>query len=188
MDPTKKSGNFSNLPFLSYQVLAFFLQIFILFVCIEFAQIIYNNDILPDKLVKENFPETTCTIVSKNLSEKGKMVLRYRADFLVSYAVNGNPYRAWVTGNGLDQAFFHEREPQENALAQFAVGQAYPCWYNPQIPQIAVLVMRHNWTSTLPLAVPALIGLIALYFILKSIFQFLGTLVSVSQNGPRYKK
>lgn len=188
MDKDKKITNSFILPIFGFKLLVFFLQIFILFICIEFAQIIYNNDILPDKLVKESFSETSCTIIAKKLSERGKIVHRYRADFLVSYLVNDIPYQSWVTGNGLDQAFSHKRGPQEDTLAQFEVKESYPCWYNPQIPQIAVLVLRHNWTSTLPLAVPTIIGLIAIYYILKGILQFLGALVAAVQNSQRYKK
>jgi len=108
------------------------------------------------------------------MSERGSLIHHYRADFLISYPVNGKIYQAWVTGNGLDQGFFRDKTLQEETLTSFDVGGTYPCWYNPKFPQQAVLVMRHNWSSTLPLAVPTVIAIIAIYYILKGTFQFLG--------------
>jgi len=184
----KRKRNLSNLPIFGYQLLIFLAQIFILVACIEYTQILYTNDILPDKQVAENYPQTTCLVLAKKLSQKGRLVHRYRADFQVSYEVKDNPYKSWVTGNGLDQAFFHNRAAQEDLLSQFEVGQTYPCWYNPEIPQIAVLVLRHDLSSTLPLAVPTIIGLIAIYYILKGIFKFFGLIAATIDEKKRYKK
>lgn len=180
--------NLKAVPHFSYQLLIFFIELFILFACIQYAQLVYNNDILPDKMVEENYPQVSCVILSKKLGEEGHLLHRYRAEFLVSYMVNNTPYRTWVTGNGLDQAFFRERAPQEEILAQFEVGASYPCWYNPGIPQIAVLVIRHDWASTLPLAVPAIIGLITLYYLLKNSLQFFGRLLTFISDRTKFKK
>jgi|GEM_PF-1351141 len=194
MDKQKHTPNYNinTIPLVGYRILFFLAQIFILVVCIEFMQVLYNNDILPDKLVKETYIQTDCTILSKKLDEKGRLIKQYRADFQVNYLVNDKVYQAAVTGNGLDQAYFHKRQPQQDILDQFVIGSSYPCWYNPQIPQIMVLVLRHNWSSTLPLAIPTIIGLIALYYILKNIFVFLGLLASttreMTRSGRHYKK
>ncbi len=184
----KPSRNLSVLPLFTYQVLVFLVQIFILIICIEYTQIIYNNDILPDKEVKENFLQTACTVVSKKLSEKTRLVHGYRADFLISYTVNNIPYQRWVTGNGLNQSFFHEQELQEQTLNQFELGSSYTCWYKPEAPQIAVLVLRHNWVSTLPLIIPTFIGLVAIYYILKNLLQFMGAVFQSLQGKTRFKK
>ncbi len=186
--PPKKMPKPHTLPLFSYRLLLFFAEILIFFFCIGFVDLIYTNDILPDKMVKEDYPETACVVVSKKLSEHKHLLHRYRADFLVNYTVNGTPFESWATGNGLDQAFYHDRAAQVETLAEFDIGSSYPCWYNPQNPQIAVLVMRHGWSSTLPLIIPTAIGLIALYYLLKNIFQFFGLLVAANEKETRFKK
>jgi hypothetical protein len=191
MDPKKmpkRKRDLSNLPLIGYQLLIFLVQIFILVACIEYTQILYNNNILPDKQVKDNYVQASCLVLDKKLSQKGRLIHRYRADFQLSYTVNENPYKTWATGNGLDQAYFRDRSAQEETLAQFEIGQTYPCWYNPQIPQLAVLVLRHDWASTMPLIVPTVVGLIAIYYILKGIFKFFGLISLILQEKKRYKK
>jgi len=191
MDKKNKKGNrnLSTLLPLGYQLTIFLVQIVILIACIEYARIIYKDEVLPDKMVKDNFSQIACTVVSKKLSEKVHLVHSYRADFLISYEVNNVPYQTWVTGNGLDQDFFHQREPQETTLSQFQIGSAYTCWYDPKAPQIAVLVLRHDWISTLPLIIPTLIALIVIYYIIKGTLQFGGVLFNILRSSKsRFKK
>lgn len=179
---------FSNLPFLIGRIFLIIAQALIVFACYFYMQIVYTNNILPDKLVSENYVETSCTVLSKNMAQVGRFVHRYRADFMVSYKAKDATYQTHVTGNGLDQGYFHDRGPQEETLALFNVGENYPCWYNPEVPQLAVLVMRHNWMSTLPLMVPTAIGLIAIYYLIKGLFQFFGMIRdSFQDKKKRYK-
>ena len=194
MDPRtpKKPRDLAVVPLAGYKLLLFFAQIFILLACLEFTQIFYTNDILPDKEVRDNYIQTSCVVLAKKLSQKGHILHRYRADFLISYEVNTKPLQAWATGNGLDHAFFRDRGEQEDALSQFEVGNNYPCWYNPVTPQLAVLVLRHDWASTLPLAVPTIVSLVTAYYLLKSILQFFGLLAyktrEIIEENKRRKK
>jgi hypothetical protein len=152
----------------------FIAQFFILLICFAYIEFIYYNNILPDKEVVEEFTQSNCSIIKKELGEKGHVIHRYRANFLVTYAVNNFEYKTWATGNGLDQAYFHDQDQQQGLLDQFDVSVSYPCWYNPNAPQIVVLVLRHDWMSTLPLAVPTIVGLITFYYFMKAILLFFG--------------
>jgi hypothetical protein len=144
-------------------------QLIILLLCIAYIEHFYRVNIMPDKEAKAYFQQTSCFLINKKLSTKGKIWDRYRADFLVSYQVNGVQYNKWMTGNGLDHSFSTNRVAQESILSAYQVGSTYPCWYDPADPQIALFVMRHRWTSTLPLALPVLVGMITLYYFLTNL-------------------
>ncbi len=145
-------------------------QLIVLFICAGFINHVYTYNILPDKQAKENYIEDNCFIISKRLNTAGHVIHKYRADFLISYNVNGVQYNRWVSGNGLDISFSDNQGVQEDILSQFDVGGTYPCWYNPGNPQLSILVLRHNWLSTFPLMVPSVIGVIVLYYFLKNVF------------------
>lgn len=180
--------DFRNFFQLSSRVLYTIAQFIVIIACMGYIDFVYYNDILPDKEVKENFVQTDCTINDKQLATKGHVVHSYRANFLVTYAANGVGYRAWVTGNGLDQAYFSDQTVQQEALDSFAVGGTYPCWYNPDTPQIVVLVLRQNWTSTLPLLIPSVVALIALYYFLRNLFILLGIISHKTKDIIKNKK
>jgi len=152
-------------------------QVAIFFLCIGFIGYIYEENILPDKTVAETYHVTSCTVLNKMLTTKDSVVPRYRADFLLAYAIDGRQYKSTVSGNGLDYAFTTDQASQEEILAEFDINAAYPCWYNPEHPQMLVLVLRHSWSSTFPLAVPSVIALIMLYYIFKMIFQCIEAIV-----------
>ncbi|HVY53902.1 MAG TPA: hypothetical protein VHA13_05225 [Gammaproteobacteria bacterium] len=181
--------DFRNLPLLSGRAFVYFAQVIIFIFCLSYIELVYYNNILPDKLVDDEFTQTSCTVQAKQLATIGHKNIRYRANFLISYLVNDTPYQVWVTGNGLDQAYHHDQEAEAETLNQFDVGGSYPCWYNPNSPQIAVLVLRHDWMSTLPLLIPTVIAIIMFYYITKSTLQFFGFIKSKSRERKRrYKK
>jgi hypothetical protein len=145
-------------------------QFIVLIVCLAYLQYIYQSDILPDKEAKTNYRQTECFLISKKLSGEGHLLRRYRADFLISYHVNGVQYSRWVSGNGLDTSFNSNETEQEDILTQFEVGVTYPCWVNTTNPQLAILVARHNWFSIFPLIIPSIIAVAVLYFMCKNFY------------------
>jgi hypothetical protein len=149
-------------------------QVVVIVFCVAFINFFYFGNILPDKQVKRTYQKSQCTLVQKQLSERGKLVHQYRSDFLLSYIFNGVQYQSIATGNGLDHSYTSNRVSQETILGQYQNGQAYDCWINPKEPEIVVLILRHSWTSTMPLVIPSVIGLIALYYFGRSVFAFLG--------------
>lgn len=125
------------------------------------------TDALPDKEAKESFEQAQCFLISKKLSTKGHFFLRYRADFLISYNVNGVQYSRWVSGNGLNRGFVRNEIEQEEHLSQFEVGGTYPCWYSPDLPQRVILIFRNNWFSIFPFMLPATIFIFTFYYFIK---------------------
>jgi hypothetical protein len=145
-------------------------QSIVLFLCLAYVEHVYVTNIFPDKQAQELFQPTQCVVMAKRLSAKGRLIYRYRADFLISYSANGEQYQRWVSGNGLDRGFFRDGTEQKSLLTQFKVGGMYPCWYSPTSPQQAMLLVRSNWLSTLPLLVPCAVAMVVLYYLLKTLF------------------
>ncbi|OGT42583.1 MAG: hypothetical protein A3F42_01070 [Gammaproteobacteria bacterium RIFCSPHIGHO2_12_FULL_37_34] len=150
-------------------------QFIILLSCIFYIEYFYSENIYPDKRAKEVFVQTTCALLNKKLNAQASSPNNYlyRADFLIHYSVNNIPYTHWVSGNGLNTAFTKHSAPKEEILSQFNVGNAYPCWYDPNNPSIAILVMRHYWFSTFPLILPSIIGVIVFYFLLTNLLEII---------------
>ena len=163
-------------------------QCIVLIMCIAYIEYIYTANILPDKEAKESYRQVDCVLISKQLSTRGHLIHTYRADFLVSYNVGGVQYNRWVSGNGLDASFTQNEQEQEDILSQYEIGGTYPCWYNPTNPQLSILVLRHNWLSTFPLLVPSVVATIMLYYILKNLFQIIGTATVKTREIVRERK
>jgi len=166
-------------------------QLVVLIFCIGYIEYVYYTNILPDKNAKDTFQQTDCFILSKRLSTKGRVIHQYRADFLISYTVNDDQYNHWISGNGLDISYSRNREQQETILNDYSIGGNYPCWYSPENPELAILVLRHDWLGTFPLMVPSVVGVITLYYFLKNLFQLLGyariTVKEVAKEKKRKK-
>lgn len=148
-------------------------QLIVIILCLGYIEFIYYSNILPDKTVSETYTETQCLVSDERISKHGEIVHEYRADFLIQYTANGITYNKWVSGNGLDTSFTTNRASQEDVLSGFTVGQNYSCWYNPEHPEIAVLVLRHSWTSTFPLFIPSVVLLIAVYFFWRNLLELI---------------
>lgn len=148
-------------------------QFIVLIICFGYIENFYLANILPDKYAKESFQQTDCFLISKKLTVHGHLVRRYRADFLVSYNVNGVQYNRWVSGNGLDPSFARQAIPQQDILSRFAVGKTYPCWYDPKNPELSLLIFRHDWISTFNLIAPAILTVIMLYYFLRTSFNLI---------------
>ncbi|OGT58338.1 MAG: hypothetical protein A3F14_03470 [Gammaproteobacteria bacterium RIFCSPHIGHO2_12_FULL_43_28] len=156
-------------------------QLIVLAICFISISYLYLVNIRPDRQVKASFLQTDCFLISKKLSKQGHLLNEYRADFLISYNVNGTQFNRWVSGNGFDTKFTRDLASQQRILSQYQVGQSYPCWYDPKAPQISVLVMRHNWLSSFPMIVPFVICAMVLYYFLTTLLRFL----RVNADEPR---
>ncbi|EKD70121.1 MAG: hypothetical protein ACD_46C00628G0003 [uncultured bacterium] len=160
------------------------IQIGILLISASVIDFFYSKNIAPDKEAAERYKRTECLIINKKLSEKGHVIRRYRSDFLISYSINGVQYNRWVSGNGLDLSYSQNQRSQVVLLGQFVVGKQYPCWYDPESPQMAVLMLRHNWQSTFPLIIPAIVVVLTIYYFLKNLLSLTG----IARQKSRKKK
>ncbi len=180
--------NIKNFNESGQKIILFVLQTIILIICICYIEFVYYVNINPDKYVKEKYEESSCQILDKKMSMKGHILHEYRADFLVHYSGAGVQYTRWISGNGLDRSFTTDKVSQQDLLDQFDTGNNYLCWYNPDVPSMVVLILRHNWSSTFPLFIPSVIGIIVAYYILQSIFEFLGIATIKTREKIKIKK
>lgn len=150
-------------------------QFIVIAFCLTYIEIVYFNRILPDKIANETFQPVDCFLVNKKLNTKTVFYKSYRADFLITYNVEGVQYSRWATGNGLDRNFTTNMAEQTTKLGNYNVGQAYTCYYDPQNPEVAVFMLRQNWQSTFPLMVPSVVAIITFYYFLINLFVLMGT-------------
>jgi hypothetical protein len=158
------------------RILILLMQFLILLGSFIYADYIYLANIRPDQLIKNNFTQTECLIMSKKISTKGKFFHRSRADFLINYHANGVQYNRWVSGNGLDMSYGRNGQVQDQLLAEYKIGGSYTCWYNQENAEVAVLLLRHGWSLIYPLLLPMLIGLTALILFMKTGWQLLAAM------------
>ncbi|RDI41706.1 DUF3592 domain-containing protein [Aquicella lusitana] len=154
-------------------------QFVVLVICIGYIEYFYTTRLLPDKRAQAVFNSADCFLVSKKLNTRNYPKHVYRADFLVSYNVNNVQYNRWAFGNGMDRSFSESKGEQEAILARYEVGKTYQCWYDPEDPQLVVLVMRHDWRVTFPLILPAVVAVIMLYYFLTNAVGLMGMMGTV---------
>ena len=163
-------------------------QFIVLIMCIANIEYVYTTHILPDKQAKETFQQTICLLTNEQLRSQDHFIHGYRADFLITYSIQGVQYSRWVSGNGLDISYSQSKSDQEDILSNFNVGENYPCYYNPVHPEVAILVLRHNWLSTFPLMIPSAISLILLYYLVKNLFELMEAVSIKLREMEREKK
>jgi hypothetical protein len=166
------------------QMLMLIGQLLVLVICVAFIKQSYVANLFPDKEAQQSFRQTECFLVNKKLAEIDQPVWQYRADFLISYNVNGTQYNRWVSGNGLDMSYNQDQEKQATILSHYAVGKIYVCWIDTKNPQMAILVPRHNWVSAFKLLIPSVMVILLLYSVLLSCARLLR--VYKKQRGKRH--
>lgn len=154
-------------------------QIVALILCVIYIEYVFLTNVVPDKAVQSSFKQTECFLISKRLLVERDLIRLYRADFYVSYNVQGMQFNRWASGNGLDTSFNSNQSEEENILNRYDIGGTYMCSYNPALPGQVVLVARHRWFAVFPLLIPMVLGVIAFYYFMKTLLRIL---------RQRYKK
>jgi hypothetical protein len=139
-------------------------ELALLVMCACYIVHVYNAIVMPDKRVVEEFGMSTCTVTAKNLVAKSGITPGFRADFDVAYMADGSQVRSVAAANGLDYSYTRDKDEQQAYLDEFAVGDEYPCWYDKANTSKVVMVLRHSWTTTIPLLLPVLLALLLLFF------------------------
>ncbi|NCQ29943.1 MAG: hypothetical protein COZ06_21010 [Armatimonadetes bacterium CG_4_10_14_3_um_filter_66_18] len=94
--------------------------------------------------VRTVYRETTCVILNKRLKENSDSDgTTYAPEFTFRYTVDGRDYTC--TGYDSFGATSSGRQGKLRVLAEYEIGGAYPCWYDPDDPERAVLVRKVSW-------------------------------------------
>ena len=160
-------------------------QVALLVLAVVFIVYMYTYIINPDRKVAEDFTIATCHVLDKGMATTGRVVRRYRADFKVQYNALKGPVVAIASTNGMDFSYSTSAVQQQQFLDEFDVGAVVPCWYDPENPNIVVLVLRHNWLGEVPLVFPALIILFMAFYIIKSVADLLEVYLAARQRQKK---
>jgi hypothetical protein len=102
--------------------------------------------------IHHDYVPGTCTILDKRLvSSSDSDGTTYKAEFDFEVIVyegaeaGGTSKRFKATGYDGVNVSSSGRSGKEEILAQYIVGNAYPCWYDPSDPTKAVLAMPSAW-------------------------------------------
>jgi hypothetical protein len=116
-----------------------------------------NNRYLPNSCVV--LDRRLATQMSNVLTEEGApgSVQRptYHPEIKIQYEVGGRKYEVWTYET--IAMFSPDRAAQQAIVDSFRVGATYPCWYDPDRPDRAILVQGYAWGAYV-----VLIGLIVL--------------------------
>jgi hypothetical protein len=111
--------------------------------------------VVPEWQVNHAFVEDRCQVIEKHVEdvqgEKGPLFLPV---FTITYEVRGATY-SQRTYYDIHQRARSTREEAQAVIDRFAVGQMYPCWYDPAEPTTAVLVRGYQWWIWPALLIPA---------------------------------
>ncbi len=110
---------------------------------LAFGVVAYVTYLRPEMRVNQEFVEANCTVLEKRLiimQDRNGVV--YRPEFLIRYGVGDRQYEARTYD--ITSASTSGRAAKEEILNKYDVGARYPCWYDPNAPQIAVLVRGYS--------------------------------------------
>lgn len=95
-----------------------------------------------------SYERTTCTILDKKIGHSMGSTGRLKSEifgplFSVRYVVRGQEIISAGPpgGSGLSKKL----KPAEKRLARFELGKSYPCWFDPEDPQVFVLTRSPSW-------------------------------------------
>jgi hypothetical protein len=105
--------------------------------------------LIPDWRANHRYVANSCLVLDKKLDETTMEVVAaktgarsqqtsYYPEFKIRYEVGGRKYETWT----YEAIKIHstDRVAQQRILDTFQVGETYPCWYDPDRPDKAVLV------------------------------------------------
>lgn len=109
---------------------------------VAFSLIGYFVIIRPELQVLNEYRETTCTVLAKDVitgttRRKGKTRTNYRPELSIRYEIDGKVYEARTYDRS--RVSSGSKSSVEHTLAQYEIGKQYPCWYDPADPSAAVV-------------------------------------------------
>ncbi|MEX0939011.1 MAG: DUF3592 domain-containing protein [Pirellulales bacterium] len=110
--------------------------------------------ILPEWRANQHFAEAECTVLGTRVGTRQvDNGIQYYPEVWIRYRAQSQQREAWTYK--LAPVYVGDRPAAEALIEGFEVGQTYPCWYDPQNAERAVLVRQYTWWLWLLLVVPA---------------------------------
>lgn len=121
------------------------------------ALFMVRTQIVPEWRANRHFRPSTCTVLGKRLGENQHEGTKlFRPEIHIRYEVDEQPHETWtynmsqVQGNGYSSG----QEYQQAILDRFTIGQQYPCWYDPDNHDVAVVFRSRAWVAWSMLVLP----------------------------------
>jgi Protein of unknown function (DUF3592) len=92
--------------------------------------------------------------VSPDTGNETRQVPVYHPEIQIRYKVDGHTYEVW-TYDAIARTST-DRAAQQAIVDRFQVGATYPCWYDPDRPDRAILVRGHAWGIYFVLIAPVM--------------------------------
>ncbi|MGP0068927.1 MAG: DUF3592 domain-containing protein [Isosphaeraceae bacterium] len=103
---------------------------------------------LDKRLGSQMFPDTG---VVNGQAVKGQKE-SYRPEIKIGYEIDGRKFETWAYD--AVRMYSPDRAAQQAIVDSFQVGATYPCWYDPDQPEHAILVRGHAWGVYVLLILP----------------------------------
>jgi len=136
--------------------------------------VLLRMPVLPEWRANHDFVQSTGVVTDKKVFsvEEGDH-LRYRAGVQVRYSVGSEAREQWTYDIkfGSSYSLANDRPSRLALLEPFEKGHSYPVWYDPQSPDIVVLVRGYSgwlWSLLLVPAAFVLIGGAGIYHTLRN--------------------
>ncbi|MCA9071843.1 MAG: DUF3592 domain-containing protein [Planctomycetaceae bacterium] len=116
----------------------------------------------PGLPIPPGYRKTRCIVVEKDVldvkieEEKPRHIFMPSVQF--RYSVNGEEFEIWNTYGG----GFKDRAEAETEVADFVVGEEYPCWYDPKKPNNTVI--QESNRDVIAAGMVGLVGLVGLVY------------------------
>jgi hypothetical protein len=117
--------------------------------------------LLTDWRANNLYVPSSCVVLDRRLAtssgamhdpELGQSRPTYHPEIKIRYEVGGRKFEIW-TYDAIFM-FYPDQTAQQAIVDSFQVGATYPCWYDPDHPEKAILVRGHTWASYILLVVP----------------------------------
>ncbi len=119
--------------------------------------------LLPDWRVNNRYSPGSCVVLDKKLDsqtfdvaggpgEPAKKQESYHPAIKIRFEAKGRNIETWAYDGS--RIYSPDRAAQQAIADSFQVGSTYPCWYDPDRPDQAVLVRGHTWGAYVFLIVP----------------------------------
>jgi hypothetical protein len=116
--------------------------------CASLVMLVWGG-LLPEWRANNRYLPNSCVVLDRRLASErfddpdGGAREGYHPEIKIHYQVDGRKYEVW-TYDAL-RWFSSDRAAQQAIVDSFQVGATYPCWYDPDRPEKAILVRGHAW-------------------------------------------
>ncbi len=130
--------------------------------CVVLLVIVWGF-LLPDWRVNYRYLASSCVVLDRKLEtqtfdlpgERGQGIKKeesYKPAIKIRYDASGRKIETWAYDG--TRIYSPDRAVQQALVDSFQVGSTYPCWYDPDRPDQAVLVRGHSWGAYISLILP----------------------------------